>query len=187
MENSIIRQKVPENLKRRLVACVRKALHDDLPRYLMEFNPDTKNAVPRFIIDQINTNIRNDLACENVIIHEFKRPYGWTGKIIIDKQNCMTYNISREKRISQIRKEKRSQPNYLQTLVSVLNKEYEAPVKQMTLFNEGTFSFDIEILENDYDSIFCGCLASNAGFIHCTIVYDTIQGDLSDIKILFLD
>lgn len=186
MVNDSITWKVPDNFKRRLVACVNKALQDDLRQYLIEFKPDTKNAIPHLIGDWINTNIRTDLACDRVDILEFAR-YSWKGKIIIDRENQITYTIMRERRFFQIRREQRDRPHYLQSIVAVLNKEFTAPMKQMSFFGEGSYKFDSEVLEGDYDSIFSGCLGRNDGFVHCAIVYDTFRGELSDIKILFLD
>lgn len=186
MENTLIKQKVPDDFKRRLVACVNKALQDDLSQYLAEFQPDTKNAVPHLIGDWINKNIRNDLASGQVDIMEFTR-YSWKGKVIIDRANRITYTIMRQKRFFQIRKEKRDRPHYLQTIVGVLNRSFTAPVKQMTFFGAGKYRFDKDMLDSDYDSIFCGCLDPSEGFTHCAIVYDTLRGELSDIKILFLD
>lgn len=171
MENTLIKQKVPDDFKRRLVACVNKALQDYLSQYLAEFQPDTKNAVPHLIGDWINKNIRNDLASGQVDIMEFTR-YSWKGKVIIDRANRITYTIMRQKRFFQIRKEKRDRPHYLQTIVGVLNRSFTAPVKQMTFFGAGKYRFDKDMLDSDYDSIFCGCL-TQAKDLHtvpsCTI------------------
>lgn len=186
MKNSLITHKVPDEFKRRLVSCVNKALQDDLPQYLAEFQPDTKNAVPHLIGDWINKNIRTDLASDRVDIKEFTR-HSWKGKVIIDRINRMTYTIMREKRLLQVRKEKRDRPHYLQTIVTILNKEFKAPLKQMKFFGEGDYRFDQETLEGDYDSIFSGCLGRDEGFIYCAVVYNTFRGGLYDIKLLFLD
>jgi hypothetical protein len=186
MESGSIKQKMPEDFKRRLVACINKALQDDLPHYLAEFHPDTKNGVPHLIGDWINTNIRSDLTGEHVDVMEFSR-YSWKGKVIIDRANLMTYTIMREKRLFQIRKERRDRPHYLQTIVSILNNQFEAQVKQLVLFDVGEYRFDEETLDGDYDSIFNGCLGRDEGFTHCAIAYDTFRGELSDIKVLFLD
>jgi hypothetical protein len=186
VENSIINQRISENFKRRLVACVNKALQDDLSLYLSEFHPDTKNGVPHLIGDWINTNIRTDLAGEHIDVMEFSR-FSWRGKVIIDRENSVTYTIMREKRLFQIRKHKRDHPHYLQTIVAVLNANFEAPVKQMNIFGVSEIGFEQEVLDKDYNSIFCGCLDRSAGFTHCVIVYDTFRNELSGIKILFLD
>lgn len=179
-------RKIPEDFKRRLVACVRKALQDDLQNFLSEYQPETKNAVPHLIADWINTNIQRDLASSNIDMIKFKR-YSWTGNIIIDKANRVIYTIMREKRISQIKKEKRDRPHYLQTIVAVLNKKLRAPIKQKPLIESVAYQFDRDTLEKDYNSIFAGRLNINDGFIYCVIVYDAYKGDLADIKALFLD
>lgn len=186
MLNSEMKKRIPENFKRRIVACVSKALTDDLHLYLSTLNPDTKNGVPHNIGDWINTNIQRDIASEYVDILEFPR-YSWRGKIIIDRANLFTFTVMREKRLRFIRKEKRERPHYLQTIVAELNSALEAPVKQMGFFSTGVYKFDRETLETDYNSIFNGCLEKDEGFTHCVITYDTIRGELADVNMLFLD
>ena len=185
MEYNSIQPRIPNNLRSRVVACISKSLQDDVTRYLKEFQPDTKNALPHMIGDMINTNVQNDLTGEFVDIIPFKR-YAWTGKIIIDRGNRITYSVLREKRLSQIRKTKRDRPHYLQSAVSVLNKNFKATVKQMSFFGEGTYTFDNETLEKDCATIFAGRIEKD-DFIHCAILYNTSRGELTDAKIVFLD
>jgi len=179
-------QVIPDNFRRRLVACIVKALQDDKYTYLSEFHPDTTNAVPYLYGDWINTNIRNDLKSEDMEIISFSRS-GWAGRIIIDKKQKITYSIMREKRFLQIQEEPRERPHYLQTILSVQNKKFKAEGKQPDLFGEDFYSFDSKVINNDYNSIFNGSINRNDGFIHCTIVYNTTGGELTDIRILLLD
>jgi len=163
------------------------ALQDDLPRYLTEFHPDTTNGVPHQIGDWINTNIRKHMTGNNVEVIEFPR-YSWRGKIIVDRENHITYTIMREKRLRQVRREKRERPHYLQTIVAILNANLIAPQKQMALFWGDDYAlFENEIVEQDYDAIFKGRVDKTDGYHHCAIIYETDRGVLADINILFLD
>ena len=177
---------ISEDFQRRVVDCINMALQDDLPRYLSEFHPDTTNGVPHLIGDFINTNIRKHLTGNNIGVIEFPR-YSWKGKIIVDRENRVTYTIMREKRLRQLRREKRDKPHYLQTIVGILNVNFIAPTKQMNLFGEDYYRFDAEMVEQDYDSIFKGYVDKTEGFHHCAIIYETDRGALADINILFLD
>ncbi|MDR3601425.1 MAG: DUF5986 family protein [Desulfosporosinus sp.] len=177
---------ISEGFQRRVVDCINMALHDDLPRYLAEFQPDTTNGVPQSIGDWINTKIRKYLTGNNVEVIEFNR-YSWRGKIIVDKENLITYTIMREKRLHQLRREEREKPHYLQTIVAILNSDFIAPQKQMSFLEMDFFQFDDKMLEQDYDSIFKGQVSKTDGFHHCAIIYETDGGSLSDINILFLD
>jgi hypothetical protein len=177
---------ISADFQRRVVDCINMALQDDLPRYLSEFHPDTTNGIPHQIGDWINTNIRKHLAGNNIEVIEFTR-YSWKGKIIIDRENHVTYTIMREKRLSQLRREKRDKPHYLQSIVGVLNENFIAPSKQLTLFGEGYCGFDSETIEQDYDSIFKGSIDKTDGYHHCAIIYETEHGELADINILILD
>ena len=180
-------QNIPESLKRGVVACIRKAIHEDRPQYLAEFRPNTNNALQRLIGDWINTNIHADLASDQIEIHEFTRGFGWKGQIILDRTNHFTYTIIRRQRLSQIRKDKPTHPHYLESIVSVLNKRFVAPEKQMSFVPVQGDRFDIKTLEDDCDSLLSGCLGHDDDYVHCVIVYEMAEGELSDISVLFLD
>lgn len=177
---------ISEDFRRRVVDCINMALQDDLPRYLSEFHPDTTNGVPLQIGDWINTNIRKHMAGNIIEVIEFSR-YSWKGRIIIDRENRITYTIMREKRLRQLRREKRDKPHYLQTIVGILNANIIAPMKQMDIFGGEYYRFDPEIVEKDYDSIFKGYVDKTDGYHHCAIIYETDRGALTDINIIFLD
>lgn len=177
---------ISEDFQRRVVDCINMALQEDLPRYLYAFQPDTTNGLPHQIGDWINTNICKHLVGSNIEIIEFPR-YSWKGKIIVDRENRVTYTIMREKRLRQLRREKRDNPHYLQTIVGILNANFIAPKKQINIFGEEYYPFDSEMIEKDYDSIFKGYVDKTDRYNHCAIIYETERGSLADINILFLD
>jgi hypothetical protein len=186
MNKILVSNKIHEDLFRHVVDCINTALHDDLQRYLSEFRPDTTNGIPHQIGDWINTNIKNRLVSVSIRVIEFNR-CGWKGKIIIDDDNKITYTIMRTKRISQIQREKREKPHYLQSIVSVFNDEFKADMKQLTFDGMEFVRFEQDILKKDCDNIFCGSINGTDSFIHCVIAYETQQNEISDIKVLLLD
>lgn len=178
-----IAEKIPEDFRRRMVDCINMALHDDLHKYLAEFHPETTNGIPHSIGDWINTNITNHLTNGNVQVISFKRN-NWSGTILFDSQNKVTYSIMRAKRLRQIRRESREYPHYLQTIVSVLNEEFEAEIKQL---DWGLISFDEDILNNDFEKIFNGRIGKDEGYLHVVVAYETEHFEITDIRICFLD
>lgn len=177
--------KVSDDFKRRIVDCINMALHDDLPRYLAEYHPETTNGIPHQINDWINTNITVNLTSGDIETITFSR-YNWKGKLIVDRHNHITFSVMRGKRVRHLRTEKREKPHYLQTIIAVLNDEFVAPSKQATLFDLKS-GFDKEMISKDFDSIMQGRVSENDGFIHCVIAYETERNEITDIKIVFLD
>jgi len=179
-----IAEKIPEDFKRNVVACIVKALGDDRRRYMADFNPVTQNQIS--IGDWINTNICDALPSERRIIHGFKRRK-WEIKVVVDHENLMTYNVMKRSRLMAIRREPREYPNYLQTIVAVLNDAYESPYEQISFFECGTFSFEDALIGDDFREIFGGLLSANDGYTHGVITYETNGWELSSVDILFLD
>lgn len=186
MSVNSIGNKMPEDVRRRIVDCINIALTDDLRRYMAEFHPATTNGVPHNIGDWINTNLRNYLEGNRIRIQDFTR-YSWKGKIIIDEDNKVSYTIMRSKRIKQLRREKREKPHYLQTVVAVLNAEFKAEFKQMNLYGMEELSFEKDVLEKDYNSIFHGSITKDSGYVHYVIAYETERNEITDIRACLLD
>lgn len=186
MDENLIENKIPEDFRRRIVDCINIALNDDLPRYLKEFHPDTTNGIPHQIGDWINTNLKKYLVGNSIHVLEFKR-YSWKGKVIIDEENKVTYTITRSKRIEQLRNEKRDKPHYLQSIVGVLNAEFIATFKQMTLEGIEIEKFEQDVLEKDCESIFNGSINKENDFVHYVIAYETEHNEIIDIKVCLLD
>jgi len=185
MNVDLIGCKINDDFKRGVVDCISMAFHDDLPRYLSEYHPETTNGVPHQINDWINTNIVKHLTSGDIEALTFTR-HSWTGKLIVDRKNKITYSIMRGKRVCQLRREKREKPHYLQTIIAVLNDKLMAPTKQMTLF-EIESGFDKETISKDYDSIMQGRINSDDGFRHCVIAYEAERNEIADIRMVFLD
>lgn len=176
--------KVNENLMRRIVRAIDKAITDDVPQYLRENHKETNNAAIHMRGDCINENLRKLVVGGDIEFVPFKR-YVWQGRIIVDRAEKITYTITTQKTLRAVPRKQRNKPHFLQTILYMENGGYEAPVKQMTLI--GFFPFEAEDLENDYNSIVEGLIDPAKGYRHYVIAYDADGSELRDIQLEFLD
>jgi len=176
--------KTNENLMRRIVRAIDKAIADDVPQYLRENHKETNNAAIQLRGDCINENLRNLVVGGDIEFVPFKR-YVWQGRIIVDRAEKITYTITTQKTLRAVPRKQRNKPHFLQTILYMENGGYEASVKQMTLMD--LFPFDEEDLENDYNSIVEGLIDPAEGYRHYVIAYDAEGSELRDIQLEFLD
>lgn len=179
-----------EPLLRKIVRATEKACGEDTRGYLSENSLETNNALPFLRGDFINENLRNSVVDEDVDLIPFNR-YGWSGQILHDKINRITYTITSKRTLAAIPKKKgRSVPHYLQSILYAENGDYKAAVKQMNLNDFVDFDiarFDSKELENDYGKIMNGQIALDANYRHYIIAYEVEHGEVTDISMQFLD
>ena len=84
---------INENLIRRIVRAIDKAVADDVPQYLRENYKETNNAIPQLRGDFINDNLRLQVVGENIELIAFQR-YAWEGRLIVDRVNKITYTVT---------------------------------------------------------------------------------------------
>ena len=158
-----------EPLLRRIVRAIEKACGEDTRGYLSENRLETNNALPFLRGDFVNENLRNSVVSEDVDLIPFNR-YGWSGRILHDKLNKITYTISTKRTLAAIPKKKgRSVPHYLQSILYAENGGCKAAVKQMSLNDFVDFEivrFDSQELENDYRKIMNSQIAPDANYRH---------------------
>lgn len=176
--------KINENLMRRIVRSIDKAIADDVPQYLRDQHKETNNAAIQLRGDCINENLRNMVIGGDIEFVPFKR-YVWQGRVIVDRAEKITYTITTQKTLRAIPRKQRNKPHFLQTILYKENGGYEASVKQMTLMD--LFPFEEEELENDYNSIVEGLIDPAEGYRHYIIAYDSEGSELRDIQLEFLD
>lgn len=169
---------------RRIVHAVNKAVTDDIPRYLSEHHKETNNAVGLLRGDYINENLRKYVVTNGVELIPFKRS-SWQGRIIVDRNNKITYSITTQNTLNSIPKKERTRPHYLQSLLAVENSECKCQYIQQTLFP--IESFDDKTLESDYNEIFASLVNPKEGYIHYVISYEAKNNELLDIKLEILD
>lgn len=176
---------INEDLLRRIVRAIDKAIADDIPQYLRDHRKETNNAIMQLRGDYINENLRQFVIAEGIELIPFRR-FVWQGRLLADRRNKVTYSITTQANLSAIPKKKdRTKPHFLQSVLAAENSGYQGRYKQETLFSMDMF--DAETLKNDYDEIIAGMLNPAEGYCHYVISYQTAENDLVDVKLEFLD
>ena len=179
--------KINDDLLRKMVYCIEKAIGDDLQQYLRENHRETNNAIILLRGDNINTNLRTHVVKDDIELVPFQRN-GWSGRIVIDRKEHITYSIMTEGTLSGIPKKKnRVNPHYLQSVLYVENKDCIAKERQMTLEDFGITIFDTAVLEQDFEKISQGIINIEEDYKHYIIAYKAENGEIKDIKLKFLD
>ena len=75
---------INDDLLRKIVYCIEKAIGDDLQQYLRENHRETNNAIILLRGDNINTNLRTHVVKDDIDLVPFQR-YGWSGRMVIDR------------------------------------------------------------------------------------------------------
>lgn len=176
--------KINEDLMRRIVRAIDKAIAEDIPEYFRDNYKETNNAIIHLRGDCINENLRNLVVGEDIELIPFKR-YVWQGRIIVDRKEKITYTITTQKTLRSIPRRQRNKPHFLQSILGIENSGYEASVKQVTFMD--LYPFEEEELENDYNSIMEGMIDPTEGYRHYVIAYDADSSEITDIQLEFLD
>ena len=94
-----------------------------MQQYLRENHRETNNAIILLRGDNINTNLRTHVVKDDIDLVPFQR-YGWSGRMVIDRKEHITYSIMTEGTLSGVPKKKnRENPHYLQSVLYVENKD----------------------------------------------------------------
>ena len=124
---------INDDLLRKIVYCIEKAIGDDLQQYLRENHRETNNAIILLRGDNINTNLRTHVVKDDIDLVPFQR-YGWSGRMVIDRKEHITYSIMTEGTLSGVPKKKnRENPHYLQSVLYVENKDCIAKERQILM------------------------------------------------------
>lgn len=178
---------INDDLLRKIVYCIEKAIGDDLQQYLRENRRETNNALILIRGDNINTNLRTYVVKDDIDLISFRR-YGWSGRMVIDRKEHITYSIMTEGTLSGIPKKKnRENPHYLQSVLYVENRDCIAKERQMTLEDFGITIFDTDVLEQDFKKVTQGMVNVEDDYKHYIIAYKAENGKIKDIKLRFLD
>ena len=157
---------INDDLLRKIVYCIEKAIGDDLQQYLRENHRETNNAIILLRGDNINTNLRTHVVKDDIDLVPFQR-YGWSGRMVIDRKEHITYSIMTEGTLSGVPKKKnRENPHYLQSVLYVENKDCIAKERQMTLEDFGITIFDTDVLEQDFEKISQGMINVEEDYKH---------------------
>ncbi|MDU6036941.1 MAG: DUF5986 family protein [Clostridium butyricum] len=187
MDENIFADKTTDEFRRSIMYCIEKVFSDDIPRYLEEFDLDTKNGIPHQVFDLISGNMKKHLMKNKYLeILSFKRA-GWDGRIIIDHANKRVYSIMRTNRLNSIKKEKRKSPHYSQSIASILNEEIIIKNGQFSFGDICEECFDYDDYEKDFNKIFNGKIKKEDGYNYCVVLFEEKNKELKDAKICLLD
>lgn len=177
-------------LNRRIVYAINKAIMEDVPQIRREDRLETNNRHIFAAGDYINDNLRKHVVKDAVELISFKR-YAWEGRIIVDRENKVTYTISTFQTLKTIIRKNRNQPHYLMTLLYAENSDCKGTPKQMTI---GDFCpdfkmsiFDAEVLDDDFDKIMQGSISKTDGYKHYIVAYTAEHDAIIEIALLLLD
>ena len=170
----------------RIVRAIDKTIAEDIPQERREKELETKNYIAHIRADYLNSNLRRLVAIDGIELHPFKR-YGWEGRLLIDRKNKITIGVTTQANLQVIpRKKDRNCPNYMQTLLKIMNGDLESPATQLS-FLPPTSQFDDEVYEEDFDSIMAGVLNPDSGFRHCIVGYTADRDEIRDIVFYLLN
>lgn len=175
-----------EELIRKVVYAITKALLEDLPQERHENFKETNNRFRAASGDYINDNLRNLVVDENIKLIPFIRG-GWEGRILVDNQNKVTYTVMRGKTLQRAINLQRKSPYYLKSILVQENGDCEGHNKQLSVFDKEYGFFTEDEYEEDYDRIVQGQIEKTSGYRHYIFVYETYCNEIKDIKLLFLD
>lgn len=176
-----------DDLLRKIVYSIDKAIGEDQQRHLNENHRETNNALRLLRGDDINTNLRNHVVKDDIDLIPFQR-HGWSGRIIIDHKNYITYSVLTEGTLAVVPKKKhRENPHYLQSVLYVENGECIGQNRQMNLQDFGITIFDTEVLEQDFENISQGIISCDEDYKHYIISYIAEHREIKKITLKFLD
>lgn len=177
-------------LNRKIVYAINKAISQDVPQVKREQRLETNNRHIFAAGDYINDNLRKHVVKDQVELISFNR-YAWEGRIIVDRENKITYTISTHQTLRSVIRKNRNQPHYLMTLLYAENGDLEGTPKQMTL---GEWcpeikmtTFDEETLDDDFEKIMQGSISRTDGYRHYVVAYTAEHNAILEIELLLLD
>lgn len=179
-----------EPLIRAVVKAIEKGVGEDIREYLTSTKKATNNAIPLMRADNINTNLQNSIESNTVELKYFKRR-SWTGCLLIDRLNKLTFSICTRRTLESIPKKlNRRIPHYLQTILNIQNINVEPQHKQITLFDfmsESGSQFSYEEYRKDYESIMDDDLSFGDEYQHWVVEYEVSHFSVTSITMKLLD
>jgi len=166
------------------IHAIEKAISEDIPRHVAENNLETNNHLSFIRGDFINNNLRELTASGCGELLPFQR-FGWSGRILLDRHNKLTYSIATQSTLNQIPRKHRQRPHFLQSLLAIENGDLEGRGQQLTLFDMEPFSPDTYIA--DFNSIVSGNFGCFDGYRHCVITYRVQRDEIIEIKLVLLN
>ncbi len=189
METELRKIVLNRTLMRKLVYSVNAAVTVDIPREIRENRLETNNRIKLSYGDYINENLRNHVVDgEKVELISFTR-YAWDGRILVDRENKVTYTICTELTLKAVARKHGTSPHYLKSILFVENHEYEGTPKQISLADvyPSFILYTQDDIEEDYDAIMQGKIDKLDGYTHYVIAYSVEKSSIRSIRLVLLD
>lgn len=186
-ENKNHNIKVNEELLKKLVYSIKKAVGEDQREYLRENHHETNNALTFLRGDNINTNLKKYVENDDIHLITFDR-HIWSGIIIDDTKEQKTYSIISERTLSKVSKNRNKvNPHYLHSILHMENKGCVAKQIQMSFNNSEYNHFNENTLKKDFETVTQGLIDTTKDYRHYIISYEVERGELSKVSLNLLD
>lgn len=169
---------------------IQKAVGYDTPYYRKQNPTTTANALWTVRMDNIYTNLNNELTQnENIKIIKFKAGF-WKHILIVDSANKMFFTVCTKETLMNLinRAEKRSR-HYTQIFLSIINTDESLRYVQGNLF--GMETSEVINAEDFKDENFIRILKRNPscykGYQYWIIAYKAVGSEVSEISMKLLD
>ena len=187
MKVVLLRHKVDDDLIRRIVRAIEKAVADDIPAMIHDHPLETTNYIKIMRTDYINENLKSIALGEDIKLIKFKR-FSWHGCMLVDLRNRITYTITTKQNLKSIPKKKeRKSPHHLMSILTVENGDLHGQYEPLSLFPTYNYGFEKECYETDYNSIVNGAFNPREGYRHFIISYEFSDDVLLNVDLLLLD
>ena len=187
MQVVLLRHKVDDDLIRRIVRAIEKAVADDIPAIIHEHPLETTNYIKIMRTDCINENLKSIALGEDIKLIKFKR-FSWYGRMLVDLRNRTTYTITTKQNLTAIPKKKeRKTPHFLMSILAIENGDLHGQYEPLSLFPTYNCGFEKECYETDYNNIVNGVLDPREGYRHFVISYEFTDDILLNVDLLLLD
>lgn len=175
---------ISDSLLSAIVRAIDKAVSEDVPNQLRTMPLETNNYIAFIRGDFINQNLRAFAIEEGGLLHAFKR-FGWSGRILINRESKLTISITTQTNLSLIPRKSRQRPHFMQSVLHSMNGDLRGKYEQTRLFE--TDLFETEEYAKDFEDIINGAIMPEDGYRHCVVAYRTYGSELLDVKLVVLD
>lgn len=187
MKVVLLKHKVDDDLIRRIVRAIEKAVADDIPAMIHEHPLETTNYIKIMRTDYINENLKSIALGEDIKLIKFKR-FSWFGLMLVDLRNRTTYTITTKQNLKAIPKKKeRKTPHFLMSILAIENGDLHGQYEPQSLFPIYNYDFKKDCYETDYNNIVNGVLDPREGYRHFVISYEFSNDILLNVDLLLLD
>lgn len=180
---------IPYNVKSQIFECISDAVSEDMQEADSKLNFKTHVSFPFLKWDLLNRNLISKFDGSNIIFSDTKRGF-WEILLMYEPNSKTVISFMRKSRFYTIKNSKsNNRPKYIQSLVQ-LNDELVAPVKQIALFEDETYSqeFNQELLAildqmcNNFSEHI-----NQSEVNHTILVFDEYRGMVTSMEAFVLD